>query len=226
MVPVMPMYGWGDRSLVRKRMPPAMARIEALDPSSTIYPLIDPFKPLPPEEKRREWVLGAIQPHDRWADKKEFGWDVHYLGSKTAIARHGGTRYKTEAEVIERYNESWGILSPPYPQAGSGWWRSRFMYAAKLRSVLVCDKGEGDPLGRPYQQTVKDVEALSTDGLTELAEAQAAALRAYMPHPETFIEHCDAIVKRAVAEDKGWGWNKHYKPYDLDIKKAKEASKR
>jgi hypothetical protein len=226
MVPVMPMYHWGDRAIIRKRMPGAMGAIEALDPSSTIYDLIAPHEPVDPHEKKREWVLGAIQPHDQWVEKKQPSWDVSYLGSRTAIARHGGQRYKTETDVIKRYNESWGILSPPYPQAGSGWWRSRFMYSAKVRSVLVCDKGEADPLGSAYKYTIPEVESMSTGQLTEVANFQAEALRRFMPTYESFQDHCDTIVQRAVKEDRGWGFNKHFKPFDDAIKKALEENPR
>lgn len=204
MVPVVPMYAWGDRTKVRKRMPQTMGAIEPLDLSSTIYPLIAPHAPLPPEEKRRAWMLGALMPHDTWIDKKDFDWPVEYMGAKGLIKKRGGERVKTESDVIDRYNQVWGILSPPYPHSGCGWWRSRFMYAAKIGSVLVCDKGEGDPLGAPYKVTMKQVEAMTDSQLQQLAADQAAALRAYMPHPDSFADHVEAIVERAYREDKGW----------------------
>lgn len=207
MVPVVPMYSWGDRSLVRKRMPKEMGPIEPLDPSSTIYPLIAPFSPLPSEEKKRTWMLGALMPHDDWLAKKDFDWPITFMGAKNVVKKHGGERVKTEAEVIDRYNKVWGILSPPYPHAGCGWWRSRFIYAAKIGSVLVCDRGEGDPLGSPYKVRMREVEAMSDSELTELAAAQAAALRPYMPTPDSFVEHVNHIIDRAQRESKGWTYD-------------------
>lgn len=204
MVPVVPMYLFGDRSLVRKRMPKEMGPIEALDPSSTIYPLLAPHVALPPDEKKRTWMLGALMPHDAWLAKKEYTWPVEFMGAKNMVKKYGGERVKTEAEVLDRYNQVWGILSPPYPHAGSGWWRSRFMYAAKLRSVLVCDKGEGDPLGSPYKVRMAQVEAMTTPQLTQLAADQADALRPYMPDPSTFADHCEHVIYRAAREDQGW----------------------
>lgn len=203
MVPVVPMYAWGDRTGVRKRLPKVFPPVEPLDPSSTIYPLIAPHTPLPPDEKKREWILGALMPHDAWVDKKEWAWPIQYTGAKKMKAR-GGERLKTESDVIDRYNQVWGILSPPYPHAGSGWWRSRFMYAAKIGSVLVCDKGEGDPLGDAYRYRPAQIEQMSTDDLASVAAAQAAALRPYMPTPESFVNHVEHIIQRAVREDKGF----------------------
>lgn len=209
MVPAVPMYSWGDRSLVRKRMPKEMGPIEPLDPSSTIYELIQPHTPEYPKE--RAWMLGALMPHDTWLDKKRqstgFEWPVEFMGAKNMVKKYGGERVKTESDVIERYNRVWGILSPPYPHAGSGWWRSRFMYSAKVGSILVCDKGEGDLLGPAHRVTMKQVEAMSDDALKECAAQQAAELRPYMPTKESFIDHCENIVLRAYRESKGWTFN-------------------
>lgn len=203
MVPVCPMYAWGNRTSVRKRMPMIKRPIEALDPSSTIYEMIGRHEPLPPIEKKRTWILGALMPHDAWVDRREWGWPIEYLGSRKMITKRGGERVKTEDDVIDRYNQHWGILSPPYPHAGCGWWRSRFMYSARVRSVLACDKGEGDAIGPSYRLRPAQIEQLDDDGLVNLAEEQADQLRPYMPPPGQFVEHVNAIVARALREDTG-----------------------
>lgn len=207
LVPVCPMYGFGDRSLVRKRMPAAMGGIEALDPSSTIYDILASSEPAPPQEKERSWVLGALMPHDDWLEKKNPSWPVEIVGSRKLIKKFGGHRLDTEEDVLAFYNNYWGILSPPYPHAGSGWWRSRFMYAARVGSILIVDKGEGDPLGDAYKLTIREVENMNDQELENAHKAQAEALRPYMPSYDSFVEHCNRIVNRAVAEDKGVALN-------------------
>lgn len=203
MIPVCPMYSFGDRTLVRKRMPKEMRGIEALDPSSTIYNILSTSNPLPPSEKKRSWVLGALMPHDTWLEKKSPEWPVEIVGSRKLIKKFGGQRLDSEEDVLAFYNENWGILSPPYPHAGSGWWRSRFMYAARVRSILVTDKGEGAPLGDAYKLTIRQVEAMSDTELEQAATAQAEALRPHMPSYDSFVAHCNRIVHRAVSEDRG-----------------------
>jgi len=203
MVAVCPMYSFGDRSLVRKRMPAEMSGIEALDPSSTIFNILSSATPMPPSEKKKAWVLGALVPHDTWLEKKNPEWPVEIVGSRKLIRKFGGQRFDTEEDVLSFYNEHWGILSPPYPHAGCGWWRSRFMYAARVKSILVTDKGEGKPLGTPYSLTIKQVESMSDDDLAGAANAQSDALRAHMPTYDSFVEHCNRIVHRALNEDKG-----------------------
>jgi hypothetical protein len=203
MVPVCPMYSFGDRSIVRKRMPSDVGLIEALDPTATVVPTMQGVTELAATEKKRAWVLGALMPHDGWLERKSLTWPVEIVGSRKLIKKLGGQRFDTEKDVLEFYNNHWGILSPPYPHAGSGWWRSRFLYAAHVGSILVTDKGEGDPLGDPYKLKIADVEKMSTDQLAEAALAQRNALAPYIPHYDKFVEHCNRIIERAVAEDKG-----------------------
>jgi hypothetical protein len=203
MVPVCPMYSFGDRSSVRKRMPKEVGPIEALDPSCVVNDTLAAVIPSKPEKKKRAWVLGALMPHDIWLEKKNPSWPVEIVGSRKLIRKMGGQRFGTEQEVLEFYNEHWGILSPPYPHAGSGWWRSRFLYAAHIGSILVADKGEGDPLGDAYKLTISDVEKMSDAELAAAANAQAEALRPHIGTYDQFKDHCKSIVERAVAEDKG-----------------------
>jgi hypothetical protein len=207
MVPVCPMYGFGDRSIVRKRMPDELGPIEALDPTSTIIPTLQPVIAKPAAEKKRAWVLGALMPHDTWLERKSPDWPVEIVGSRKLIKKLGGQRFDTEQDVLEFYNHHWGILSPPYPHAGSGWWRSRFLYAAHVGSILVTDKGEGDPLGDAYKLTISDVEKMSDSELAAAAIAQQDALRPYIPEYSAFVEHCNRIIERAVREDKGVALN-------------------
>jgi hypothetical protein len=207
MVPVCPMYGFGDRSIVRKRMPIELGPIEALDPTATIMPTLQPVIAKPASDKKRAWVLGALMPHDNWLERKSLEWPVEIVGSRKLIKKLGGQRFDTEQDVLEFYNHHWGILSPPYPHAGSGWWRSRFLYAAHVGSILVTDKGEGDPLGDAYKLKIADVEKMSDSELAAAAIAQQEALKPYIPEYSAFVEHCNRIVERAVREDKGIALN-------------------
>lgn len=44
---------------------------------------------------------------------------------------------------------------------------------------------------------------MSDDDLAGAANAQSDALRAHMPTYDSFVEHCNRIVHRALNEDKG-----------------------
>lgn len=203
MVPVCPMYAFGDRSGVRKRMPKGVGPIEALDPSAVVADTLAAVTPASPADKARGWVLGALMPHDTWLEKKKPAWPVEIVGSRKLIRQMGGQRFGTEQEVLEFYNKYWGILSPPYMHAGSGWWRSRFIYAAHIGSVLITDKGEGDPLGDAYKLTITDVEKMTGQELEDAANAQRQALMPLLGTYDGFKDHVERIVNRAIAEDKG-----------------------
>jgi hypothetical protein len=203
MVPVCPMYAWGDRTGVRKRMPKEVGPIEALDPSCVVDDTFAAVTAQDPAKKQREWVLGALMPHDEWLEKKNPDWPVKIVGSRKLIKKLGGQRLDTEQDVLEFYNDRWGILSPPYPHAGSGWWRSRFLYAAHVGSILVTDKGEGDPLGDAYKLKIADVEKMSDDELVAAAKAQRDALMPHIGTYDQFKDHCERIIIRAFHEDKG-----------------------
>jgi hypothetical protein len=77
------------------------------------------------------------------------------------------------------------------------------LYSAHIGSILVTDKGEGDPLGDAYKITIADVEKMSDDELAALATAQREALMPYIGTYDQFKDHCDRIISRAMAEDKG-----------------------
>jgi hypothetical protein len=208
MVPVCPMYSFGDRALVRKRMPKGVGPIEALDPSAVVADTLAAVTPASTSEKVLGWVLGALMPHDTWLEKKNPKWPVEIVGSRKLIRKMGGQRFGTEQEVLEFYNKYWGIMSPPYMHAGSGWWRSRFIYSAHIGSVLVTDKGEGSPLGDAYKLTITDVEAMTPVELAAAAQAQRDALLPLLGTYDTFKDHVANIVKRTIAEDKGMKVNK------------------
>lgn len=204
MVAVCPMYGWGDRSIIQEALPSEVSAISTVDPSPTIFPLLNAAAPaIPHAEKREAWALAALMPHDTWMEKHTWGWPVDIFGSRTMVRKFGGERLKTEVDVLNRYNEYAGILSPPYEHAGSGWWRSRFIYSARTRSVLACESGEGAPLGDAHRLTNEDIERLTLSQRVDLAEAQAEALRPHMPTMTDFADMCEAAVYRALEEDKG-----------------------
>ena len=173
-LPVCPMYRWGDREKVLAKMPDEISSVFALDPSPTIYESMSSVKYN--GEKERAWIMAALMPHGEWLEKKEPTWRVDLFGSRKLKAE----RLKTEEDVIMQYHLRWGALSPPYNHAGGGWWRSRFLYSASAGTVLVCDKGEGTPIGPSYNLIIPKVEALSDAELGALAKQQQDELRPWL----------------------------------------------
>ena len=196
-LPVCPMYRWGDREKVISKMPDEITSVFALDPSPTIYSSVASVKY--EGEKERAWIMAALMPHGEWLEKREPTWRVDLFGSRKLKAE----RLKTEEDVIIEYYKRWGALSPPYSHAGGGWWRSRFIYAASAGTVLVCDKGEGLPIGPSYNLVIPKVEALSDSELLALATQQRDELRPWLTTWQDWEFDVQDIFAQATKKFRG-----------------------
>lgn len=180
-------YGWGDLGLLGGHLPAGLAQrpLVGIDPSPAMYEILREQAPVP---KERRWVMAALAKHETWLHGRMMlaDWPVQVLGAQ-------GDK-TDEAGVYEAYRRARGALSPPYPHAGSGWWRTRFLYAAAAHTVLVCEDGEADALGPAYQLRVKTVEERTDDELDTLAQVQADALRGWMLTWEDFVGQCDGVA--------------------------------
>lgn len=189
MVPVCPMYRWGDHEIAQGLLPEGSMELIPLDPSEIAYDVVkawresDDHADVPQEFKKREWLLSALVAHDGWLKKQKFEWPVWNTGSRNMIKKMGtGERVFSEVDVVQRYAERWGVLSPPYREhAGCGWWRSRFIYAAATGSVLVAHPTEVGVLGYPYSVTAEEAEGMTDAGLQHVASTQAEVMAEYAP---------------------------------------------
>lgn len=206
LVPACPMYAWGDRSVVQDILPEGSGELVSLDPSETTESTLQHGRDTARgATKREEWLLAALMPAESFVRKLQATWPVHNTGSVTLIRKLGqGERLKTELEVIERYAERWGALSPPYEHAGSGWWRSRFLYAAATGTVMVADPAEVAALGAAYALTCRDAEGMTPRERRRVARDQGDALQRLASHEGSFAEAADRAVRRAEMEDRWW----------------------
>lgn len=204
LVPVCPTYSWGDKSIIQRRMPAYVNPISTLDPSVITKRHLLETGDLTSQPRERAWQMGSLAKHAEWLDRVRGRalWPVSAFGHRGA----GGTRLATETDVCRRYAAAWGVLSQPYPHAGCGWWRSRFIYAAWVGSVLVADKGEAADLGPAYAPSLEEVEELTNDELAKLAGEQRAALFPKLGNLASLTDEVDRAITRAVREDKGWTW--------------------
>jgi hypothetical protein len=195
-VTVAPAYRWGDH-----------ARLKAMLQSSPDVVLTDPTpyltkypQPAQLPVKTRAWVLATASDQRPWLEKHDINWPVHHFGGRASKA----PRQLTEAEVVEEYYRHWGVLSPSYGYkvTSTGWWRSRFVFAARAGAILVCDPAEAADLGEPYQAVTGLVEELTDRELSRLAEAQQDALRPWMIVKEQVtldLEHAVQLAKARLA---------------------------
>jgi len=125
--------------------------------------------------------LASIDKYMKWLEAHHFTWrPVEVYGPKNY------ERLK-EPEVVQRCAEARGVISQPYKQAGSGWWRVRFIHAVWAEAVLLADPREVAALGDPYHQPVHIIEAMTDSQLDDLARAQGKELRDRAWSREQFV---------------------------------------
>jgi hypothetical protein len=171
---LVPTFRWGNHEKLGNLLPNAHD-VTYVDPSrfARSYDVVATAV----EERDRQWVLGTVSNQLEWVESLNLAWPLNHLGTRTSRA----PRKMPERDLVQLYADSWGVLSPPYRKIlGTGWWRNRFVYAARTRSVLLCDPGEAAQLGEPYLLTPDVVEKQPTTALRDLAHAQAAALEGAM----------------------------------------------
>lgn len=169
-----PLYAFGSLEMVSRTVLKQYARagLTGIDPSSGIQLIHERYIP---ETPARQHTLAALMPHKLWVEERlRPTWPVSYFGSRKLKAE----RLATEADVQAACAQGWGILSPPYPQSGSGWFRSRYLYAAHLGRILVADAVDAGLVSEAHRyvaQQLHRVEALTDAQLRHIAAEQAEA---------------------------------------------------
>jgi hypothetical protein len=188
---VIPAYAYYNQQVLKETVFKnfVFMKMVALDPSPFMH-LID--KSLQTVLPHKRHTLAALMPHKEWVEKDlKPSWPVDYFGSRNLKA----PRLKTEADIQQACSKSWGVLSPPYPQSGSGWWRSRYLYASHLKRVLVCDRK--DAISPEYQigpDRLKEIEAMDDNHLKQLAESQSSVFQQAIGDEKLFQDSLKEII--------------------------------
>lgn len=179
---LVPSFMRGDLSLLGLGAPNAVK----YDPS----PFMDIYEYNPLADKAKMWVSAGLAPKDSWFKKQPFSWEVEFYG----IRKLGQPRVK-EAMLAQIYSERWGVISPPHPHAGSGWFRVRFYMAAQAGCVVYCSDAEGKVIGESYRKTLDVIEAMSEKELAELAAKQKEELESNLWSKETLSNFLDNFIR-------------------------------
>lgn len=185
-----PMYAWGQHDIVWKshvRDVPVQQRA-FIDPTPTI--------PLIPRgavsDKREGYALASLSDQRPWVARLGLQWPVTYYGAR----KIGADRLSCESDVQRAYAQHWGILSPKYPQIGSGWWRSRFLYGANAGSVVICDPREAAGLPN-YYAAPRVLETASEAGRQDLADRQSSIFTPRCWTMQDWVSGINNLITRA-----------------------------
>lgn len=178
---LVPIMGWGDPTLFDVSTKARLHKVVPFDPQRLVD--YDATKWKPDAQRAKRWVVASLQEHDKWVAAQGLSWDVLKLGANPKLP--GGVPVKgqknsviPEHEVCQIYAESWGVLSPEYDSAGSGYWRTRWFQAMESGAILWPGAKDaaafgGGPLMMPEPAVV---EGLSMASLKEVAAAQGARI--------------------------------------------------
>jgi hypothetical protein len=175
-VTVVPAFTWGDHAKFAAELK-LSDDVIFVDVSALAEAHPDPGLP-----RGRGWVLGTVSNQLEWLESLSLQWPVYHFGGKASRAE----AKLPESELVREYYRNAGVLSPPYERIiGTGWWRNRFVHAARARSILLGDPRDAASLDASYSLDPKQVEALSSSGLADLSAAQRDAFfKAQLPAEE------------------------------------------
>jgi hypothetical protein len=194
---VAPLFSFGNSSVVASKVPRGVdigRMVTGIDPGFITKPhLTRAWNELGADgwpHREQTWVLGSTRTQGAYVKKvaEKAKWPVSQFGSSQR------TFVPAEADVIKKYAASWGVLNPPLPQIGSGWFRPRFIYTAFVGSVLSCDLKDAVPPGGFYQYPPEWIENMNIEQRTQLSFDQREALWPTLGSEAEFIEKVSKLV--------------------------------
>lgn len=185
---------WGDMGIIESKMPTS-PHVWTVDPTPLMADTLAAFRPIA-KPKKRAWTLAAIMNHTNWLDKLQLQWPVTHVGPRAV-----DTPRIDELGVLNLCAQNWGVLAPIYPHTGSGWWRTRFVYAAVAESVLYCGAGDAAALSTWYDYTTSAIEALDDRLLAAVAYRQRQVIMPLLVMDENVLyNQLVAVCNAAITE--------------------------
>lgn len=163
------LFNWGELDKFKKECPDARWYMR-FDPSCYVPNFIT--TPTPMAEKLEGWVAASLTQMDDYTDKLGAKWPI-IKQAKPKGKGFGGWKKLHERDVVTQlYDKYAGLISKPYPHAGSGWWRVRFNYACHARAIMLASVKEAGAIGPAFHVTAPQVEAMSVAARANLAQLQ------------------------------------------------------
>jgi len=184
-----PLFEWGDHKLLIEDTP--VENVYGIDPS----PFITNNK-IVMDKKERKWICPALYDYSDKLKRWKLSWSVEYYHKKN---------YISEAELEKECDKAYGILSPKYSHAGSGWWRNRFNMAINTNSLLIAHHDEikdlGDGMSYDVLSNIDVVESMSDVNLRKLILSQRETFLNKVKTKKYNIKKMENIVIHAIEDN-------------------------
>lgn len=196
---VAPIFRGGDTSLLK-----VPARVTGLDP--TAYTKSYEVVPVDAKNRQKRWVQASLLEKPLPA----LGWPVLQFGNPDKGKGGAGPAGPNaqprvpEPELMKYYAENWGVLSPPHPHGGSGWWRVRYLMSADAGAILSASRAEASVLGEAYIDASEPaaIERYELSDLVGIAAAQAETLTKIMMTKEELRDAWSDLIRSRVADGR------------------------
>ena len=182
---IAPLFKWGKPEMI---LFPG-ADIVPWDPSPGPLQEYMGSKPKRRADKRREWICATLGNHGKWVAQVNPKWPVVWYGPR----KYEAPRLK-EPQLMEQYAETWGILSPKYYHAGSGWYRTRVFQAAGNGCVLYQSISEAGKMGQCFKTSIRYIEAMTDAELRNLSTDQFLWLHENCSTKEESMQQLQGIL--------------------------------
>lgn len=171
---LIPKFNFGDINKLILGTTLYTSQLKCVDPS----PFAEELQIEIPDVKEKRWVCASLR------DRRN-----NYYGYKWPIDFYFNRKYITENELVTNvYPKNWGIISPSYYHAGSGWWRMRFLHSIWSKSILCASDDEVKDLGNSYMFNIDEVENYSNIKLKELVKNQAQSFYKFLMNKKDTLE--------------------------------------
>lgn len=204
---LVPTHSWGDGRVYAQHFG---ADVTTWDPTNVAIPMqfkhedlgIDDRLPgagSPYNERKREWVVSSLQNQTAWIKKQKCKWPVVIVGNKRKARQGEGVDYIPERELIDTYYRNyWGHLAFGYPLADGGWWRMRYVHAAKAGIVTCCDEADARRMPEDYRHSRIRLETRTDEQLAAIAANQHLQLMNSAWPVERAVETVDGFIRSLV----------------------------
>lgn len=153
-----------------------------------------------PSDRERAWVLSTLQDQDGWLKKQKVTWPVITIGNKRKASAGTGIDFISENDLIrEYYTRYWGHLAFGYPLAAGGWWRMRYVHAAKAGCVTCSDPADAMRMPESFKHSRVMLERWPNEKLAEVARDQHSELMAASWPDYKAVDVVNQFVKGLVA---------------------------
>ena len=128
-------------------------------------------------DKKEQWVHASLLKKEEWVAKQQLDWPVLAYGNRKL-----GQPRVPELDLLPVICQSWGVLSAPHNNPGSGWWRARFAIAAACDTIVYGDRREQSVVygSGNFPNSSSDVERVSEEKRFAMISTQRRALEDQM----------------------------------------------